>query len=125
MIAALLIATALGEAAELPVYDGSFRPLRKSERRYSDAGPAGPYYPQPAYIAGKSGSAIIRCRLVDGGELQSCKSVAERPRGSDFGPAAQVMANRKRIYVEGNPPAADAVLVRVQFVFGAPVSVEP
>lgn len=129
MIAVLMMAIVLVQAAEgaeqEQVYEATFRPLRKYERSYATAGPAGPYYPQRAYDAQSSGSAIIRCRLVAGGELKACKPIAESPANSDFGAAAQVMAERKRIYVDGNPPAADAVLVRVPFLFGAPAMVGP
>lgn len=130
MIGVLTVALALGQAAngapqEQQAYEAAFRPLRKSERTYAKAGPAGPYYPQRAYDARRSGSAIIRCRLVPGGELRACKPIAESPTNSDFAAAARAMAEQKRIYIDGDPPAADAVLVRVTFAFGAPATVEP
>lgn len=129
MFTALVMAMALGQAtdgaSQQQVYDATFRPLRKSERSYAKNGPAGPYYPQRAYDAGSSGSAIIRCRLMAGGELEACKPIAETPMNSNFAIAARIMADRKRIYVDGSPPPTDAVLVRVPFVLGAPVTVEP
>src|SRR4051812_4030087 len=102
-----------GISQQQQIYDAAFRPLRKSERSYAKNGPAGPYYPQRAYDARSSGSAIIRCRLVAGGELEACEPIAELPTKSNFAIAARVMADRKRIYIDGNPPPAEAVLVRV------------
>lgn len=130
MFTVLVMAMALGQATDdgsqqQQVYDAAFRPLRKSERSYAKNGPAGPYYPQRAYDARSSGSAIIRCRLAEGGELEACKPIAELPTNSNFAIAARIMADRKRIYVDGRPPVGQTVLVRVPFVLGAPAAVDP
>jgi hypothetical protein len=62
---------------------------------------------------------------VAGGELEACKPIAELPTNSNFAIAARIMADRKRIYVDGSPPVGETVLVRVPFILGAPTAVEP
>lgn len=130
MLAVLVMAMALGQATDgasqqPQVHDAAFRPLRRSERSYAKNGPAGPYYPQRALDARSSGSAIISCRLLAGGELEACKPIAQTPTSSNFAIAARIMADRKRIYVDGSPPVGETVLVRVPFVLGAPVALAP
>lgn len=131
MLAVMVMAMALGQATDgasqqqQEVYDAAFRPLRRSERSYAKNGPAGPYYPQRAHDARTSGSAIIRCRLLEGGELEACKPISQLPTNSNFAIAARIMADRKRIYLDGNLPVGETVFVRVPFVLGAPAAVEP
>lgn len=130
MLTIMLMAAGMGQAAgsapeQIPAYEASFRPLRKSERTYAKNGPAGPYYPQRAHDAASSGAGIIRCKLVAAGELRACQPVAELPRDSDFAHAARALAQGKRIFIDGDPPPAEAVLVKVPFQFGAPALVEP
>jgi hypothetical protein len=127
---ALMMALALAGASDIQgqgqrVYDATFRPLKGSERAYSDLGPAGPYYPERAANARVNGQAILSCRVAAGGDLEGCKPVAEMPVDSSFGVAARVMADRKRIFVENAPPPGQTILVRVSFVIGSPAQGEP
>ena len=125
LVAMLAFALAQGaEAAAPPVYEAVFRPLRKSERSYARLGPVGPFYPQVAADAGRSGEATMSCRVAAGGALEACRPVAEGPLRFNFGVAARVMADRKRIVVDG-ASVGETVLVRVPFVLGAPASAEP
>lgn len=60
MLTLMLMAAGLGQAVgapseQMPAYEASFRPLRKSERNYQKLGPAGPFYPERAHKAGSSG----------------------------------------------------------------------
>ncbi|WP_158913972.1 energy transducer TonB [Caulobacter sp. S45] len=125
MMALALAQTPEASAPQQPVYDAAFRPLKKSERSYTRLGPVGPYYPQVAVDARKNGEAILSCRIAPGGELDKCKPVAESPANLNFAVAARVMADRKRIFVTGDPPIGEGVLVRVPFVIGAPATTEP
>jgi hypothetical protein len=131
--AAAILGTAENESApraEPALYEAEFAPLRRSERSAAEAGPVGPYYPAAAVHAGKkgvakNGEATLQCRAGEGGVLEACRIVSEMPRGLDFGPAAKVMARRQRIRAAGSPTPGDTIHVRVPFVWGAPVSVEP
>ena len=111
--------------AETQSYEASFAPLPKSERQYSKLGPVGPFYPEPAFRAGRSGEATLECKAGGSGVLERCKVMSEAPTGFHFGDAARIMADRKRIHAAGSPPSGETILVRVPFVLGAPVDVEP
>lgn len=125
MMALALVQTPEAPAQRQPIYDAVFRPLKKSERSYARLGPVGPYYPQVAVNARRSGEATLSCRVAAGGELEKCKPVAESPVKSNFAIAARIMADRKRIFVTGAPLVGETILVRVPFVLGAPATVEP
>jgi hypothetical protein len=105
------------------IYEAAFAPLRKSERSYGRLGPVGPFYPQVAVDARKSGEAMLECRAGQSGALERCKVISETPSGFNFGVAARFMADRKRIAAEG-PPPGDTIRVHVPFILGAPAIVE-
>ena len=130
LVTIMALALALAQTPEVsapqqPVFDAAFRPLKKSERNSARLGPVGPYYPQLAVDARRNGEATLSCRVAPGGELEKCKPVAERPANLNFAVAARVMADRKRIFVTGDPPVGETIFVGVPFVIGAPATVEP
>src|SRR4051812_162263 len=84
---------------EPPVYEAEFAPLRRSERQYAGLGPAGPFYPEAAARARKNGEAVLQCVAIDGGALKQCRVMSDTPRDLNFGVAARVMSERKRISV--------------------------
>jgi hypothetical protein len=70
-----------------------------------------------------NGEAVLACRAGETGVLDNCKVVsASKP---EFGLAARVMANRKRITAIGSPSTGETINVQVPFVVGAPAAVEP
>jgi TonB family protein len=113
-----------GEAAPT-VYEAEFAPLRKSERAHQRLGPAGPFYPANAVAARAGGEAVLECRVEQDGALANCRVVSESPARLDFGAAATVMAQRKRLRAAGSPPPGLTIRVRVPFTPGAPVSIAP
>jgi hypothetical protein len=125
MMALALAQASAAAAPQQPVYEATFRPLKKSEQRFRSLGPVGPYYPERAFRNRTSGEATLSCQVAGGGELENCKRVAETPVDSDFSVAARIMADRKRIFVADAVPEGATILVRVPFVLGAPASVEP
>jgi hypothetical protein len=101
-------------------YEVDFTPLLKSERTYARLGPVGPFYPQRAVDARKNGEATLECRTASSGTLERCKVISETPLGFDFGVAARVMADRKRIVAAASLPPGQTIRVRVPFALGAP-----
>lgn len=127
LIAAMLLVlsqTSDLEMSELRTLEAEYRPMLREDRGYSRNGPAGPYYPERAYAARANGYGIIRCKVMAEGRLEACKPVSETPTNSNFAPAARIMAARDRVFVRG-ASVGETVLVRVPFVLGAPVVVEP
>jgi len=101
-----------------------FAPLLKLERVYTGLGPVGPFFPVAAVDARKNGEAVIECRTGRSGELKRCKVIAETPARYDFGAAAVVMAERKRIFAAGDHAPGELVRVRVPFRLGVPAAVQ-
>lgn len=129
MLVSVIVILALGQATtpepqQLKTFQAEFRPLKKSEKSYTKLGPAGPFYPQRAFDARVSGYGLIKCEVVDEGDLTKCKLVNETPLNSNFAPAARIMAARKRIFVTG-ATTGEMILVQVPFVLGGPAMVEP
>jgi hypothetical protein len=113
-------------AKQPPIYEAAFRPLRRSERMYAPLGPVGPYYPQVAVDRRKSGDAVLSCQVGESGTLKKCKPVSDNPVNLNFALAARAMANQNRIFVADQALVeGETILVRVPFVLGAPVTVEP
>jgi hypothetical protein len=133
-LSALLMALALAATAETSppvIHDVTFVPLSASEREYAALGPVGPYYPvseihqKGSGLSVTNGEAVLDCRVQAGGMLDACRIVSQRPVSSTFGPAAQRMALKRRIFVTDAPPGADRVLVRVPFDPKMPVTFSP
>jgi TonB family protein len=123
VVAVVVAATdvAAMEAPIPPLQEVRFAPLLRSERRYAELGPVGPFYPMDAVSARKSGEAVIECMTGSSGELKACKVISETPAHFHFGDAAVVMARRKRIFPVGEETPNVMVRLRVPFALGAPV----
>lgn len=78
-------------------------------------GPAGPYYPERANSAGKSGVAVMDCTVAENGVLKGCSVVSETPPRYDFGAAAKSMARERAIIAA--TPFQVGKLVRVSVPF--------
>ncbi len=126
-LTALAIAPAEAGKVESPtaVYETTFTPLPKSEGAFAAMGPVGPFYPQAAAKARQSGEAMLKCVSDASGGLSRCKIITETPAGFNFGAAASVLAQRKRISAAGSPPPGKVIRVRVPFVLGSPVTIAP
>jgi TonB family protein len=57
----------------------------------------------PAGAAGTSGHVVLRCRVVSGGALKSCDTVAEEPAGKGFARAAYALVGHFRVSAESLP----------------------
>lgn len=95
----------------------------KSEPRFAQLGPVGPYYPEVAARRGVNGEAVIDCTLTAAGVLKGCKGVSEAPARMDFKAAALMMARRGWItaeqrHVDGAFVDEPHVQVHVPFVLG-------
>jgi hypothetical protein len=137
--AAIVLAAVAGPTSTPPVqagdqsvtYEVAFVPLPSSERRYAALGPVGPFYPQNAVrqkgggVGVTTGEAILECHTGAAGGLDHCKIISEAPTGFDFGVAARVMADRRRIIVENGPPEGEAIRVRVPFTPDVRAKVAP
>jgi TonB family protein len=114
--AAMAAACAAGdckdEGAAVPV---AFEPRARREKAFESFGPVGPYYPAAAAQKGVTGFAILDCKVAEGGVLKSCTIVNESPRGENFGPAAMVLAMRKRIRAAEPYVVGERLKVRVPF----------
>ncbi len=128
LVALAALAAVVGSEAPVPAaptrYEVTFAPLKKAERTFADIGPVGPYFPERAYRAGRSGEATLRCRVGPSGTLERCTVLSDKPKDYGFGIAARIMADRKRIVAVGSPNEGETILVRVPFSLGAPVAFE-
>lgn len=110
-------------AATPQVYEAEFAPLHRGEKEYANLGPVGPYYPDRYARMRLNGEAILKCEAAEAGVLKGC-GVASATQ-IEFGLAARMLAYRKRITAAGSPSPGETIFVRVPFIIGAPVAVEP
>lgn len=129
MLGLVLIMLAAGDASdpaprvcEATVVEATFAPLLRSERSAARFGPAGPFYPQAA--GSRNGEALLQCEIGAGGALKDCKVLSERPERANFGVAARIMSERRRIRAHVPDAVGACRVVRVPFVRGAPVEIE-
>ena len=112
-------------------FEAWFVPLPSSESKFAALGPVGPFFPQGALkqnagsISVTSGGAVLECVAKAEGVLERCRVVSETPTGFNFGLAAKVLADRRRIFVTGAPPGGEAIGVHVRFDPKMPVTVSP
>lgn len=132
LLLSLMVAGATAEApagaapaaASPAVHEVRFAPLKREWSSYSRLGPAGPYYPDDAAQAGVGGHVIIQCKVAEGGALDDCRVLAEKPTKYNFGAAATVLAKRGRIFIADDTAAGETVVVHVPFQPGGHVEIE-
>ncbi|MGZ5986561.1 MAG: TonB family protein, partial [Caulobacteraceae bacterium] len=76
------------------------------------------FYPKAAADAGKTGMAVIGCRVRADGRLRACKVRKQDPADYGFGEAALKMSPRFRMKAkdgDGRPTAGAAVVIPIKF----------
>ena len=116
MIGVLMAAAMAAAGVEAPAQEAAFAPLKGPERAYARNGPAGPYYPDRAFRAGRNGEAVTECQVGPRRALDKCSLISESPRDFHFGPAALRMAERRHLLAPEGATEGERMRLRTPFV---------
>jgi|SRR6185312_10855024 len=75
-------------------------------------------YPSSALNNGRTGVAVIGCRVAADGSLTACAVESQKPANYPFGEAGLKLASRFRMEArdaDGRPTAGEAVRIPIQF----------